>query len=161
MRRFATLLFAALALLVARTQPAEGQDAQAQLWDASISGDTAAISQALAAGAKIDSLDTRRNQNGRLALNWAAVYNRAAAVRLLIEKGAPLEAENRTGFTPLNHAAEAGSLDAARILLAFGADPSHANKNGVVPGETARENGHNEVAELIEAAERGNRPPRD
>lgn len=160
MRRL-SLLLTGLTLLAARTQVALAQDPQAQLWDASISGDTAAINQALAAGAKIDSLDTRRNQNGRRPLNWAAFYNRAAAVRLLIEKGAPLEAENRTGFSPLHHAAEAGSLEAARLLLAHGADPRHANLSGAVPAETARLNGHNAVADLIEAAERGERPAKE
>ena len=160
MRRI-TMFLAALVLLATGARQAAAQDAQSQLWDASISGDTAAITQALATGAKIDSLDTRRNQNGRRPLNWAAFYNRAAAVRLLLEKGAPLEAENRTGFTPLHHAAEAGSLDAARLLLAAGADPMHANKTGAVPGETARANGHNAVADLIEAAERGERPAKE
>ena len=160
MRQFSRFLIG-LTLLLSSARVAAAQDAQAQLWDASISGDTAAINVALAAGAKIDSLDTRRNQNGRLPLNWAAFYNRAAAVRLLIEKGAPLEAENRTGFTPLHHAAEAGSLEAARLLLAYGADPKHANLNGVVPAETARLQGHNAVADLIEAAERGQRPAKE
>jgi len=155
------LLLIGVALLAANAPIASAQDPQSQLWDAAISGDTAAISQALAAGAKIDSLDTRRNQNGRRALNWAAWYNRAAAVQLLIEKGAPLEAENRTGFTPLHHAAEAGSLDAARILLANGADPNHGNNEGRLPAETARANLHIDVAELIEAAVRGVRPVKE
>ncbi|MEP7324576.1 MAG: ankyrin repeat domain-containing protein [Gemmatimonadota bacterium] len=160
MRRL-PLLLTALALMVAAPRLAVAQDAQSQLWDGSMSGDTAAISQALGAGAKIDSLDTRRNQNGRRALNWAAWYNRAAAVRLLIEKGATIEAENRTGFAPLTHAAEAGSLDAARILLANGANPTHANGEGLTPAAVARAHGHLDVAELIEAAERGVRPVKE
>jgi ankyrin repeat protein len=160
MRRFLPFLFG-FALLALNAPRASAQDPQSQLWDASMSGDTAAISQALAAGAKIDSLDTRRNQNGRFALNWAAWYNRAAAVQLLIDKGAPLEAENRTGFTALSHSAEAGSLDAARILLANGADPAHDNTEGVTPAATARANLHVDVAELIEAAARGIRPVKE
>lgn len=145
-------------ILAAGTSTGRAQDAQAQLWDGSISGDTAAIRQALAAGAKIDSLDVRRNPNGRYALNWAAFYNHPAAIRILLAAGAPIEGENRTGFSALNHAAEAGALDAARVLLAAGANPGHANKEGVVPAETARVRGFDAVASLIEAAERGERP---
>jgi ankyrin repeat protein len=130
--------------------PLRAQDAQGRLWDAAMAGDTLAIRQALADGAKIDSLDTRRNPNGRLALNWAAWYDRVPAIEMLLALGAPIEAENRTGFSALHHAAEAGSLDAARSLLAAGADPMHANKAGRTPAVTAREQGNAEVAALIE-----------
>lgn len=144
-------VFAALVTLLAAS-PLAGQDAQNRLWDAAMSGDTLTIRQALADGAKIDSLDTRRNPNGRRALNWAALYNRVPAIEMLLAMGASLEAENRTGFSALNHAAEEGSLEAARALLAAGADPTHANKAGFTPAQTARENQHEEVAALIDAA---------
>ena len=126
------------------------QDAQSRLWDSAIAGDTLGIRQALVDGARIDSLDVRRNPNGRLALNWAAWHNRVDAIEMLLAMGAPIEAENRTGFSPLHHAAEAGSLEAARALLAAGADPMHANKAGRTPAETARAEGHEEIAALIE-----------
>ena len=68
-----------LALILAGTllsgAPLLAQDAQSRLWDAAIAGDTLAIRQAVADGAKVDSLDVRRNPNGRLALNWAAWAN--------------------------------------------------------------------------------------
>lgn len=143
----------ATAALLADT-PLFAQDAQSRLWDSAIAGDTLGIRQALADGAKIDSLDARRNPNGRLALNWAAWYNRVDAVEMLLAMGAPIEAENRTGFSPLHHAAEAGSLESARALLAAGADPLHANKAGLTPAVTAREQGHDEVAALIEESAR-------
>src|SRR5688572_31642218 len=130
--------------------PLLAQDAQSRLWDSAIVGDTIGIRQALAEGAKIDSLDVRRNPNGRLALNWAAWHNRVPAIEMLLAMGAPMEAENRTGFSALHHAAEAGSLEAARELLAAGADPLHANKAGRTPAVTARGQGNAEVAALIE-----------
>lgn len=150
MRIIPTLFFAVAALSLGG--PLLAQDAQSRLWDAAIAGDTLAIRQAVADGAKIDSLDARRNPNGRLALNWAAWHNRVPAVQLLIALGAPLEAENRTGFSALHHAAEAGSLDAARVLLAAGADPEHRNRAGFLPVETARERGNESVAALLEEA---------
>jgi len=138
---------------------AQDPDPQVRLWEAAIAGDTSLIRQALAAGARIDSLDTRRNPNGRRALNWAALNDRVPAIQFLVARGAGIEAENRTGFTALHHAAEVGALEAARALLLAGADARHLNKAGLTPARIARENGFESVAVLLEAAERGERPP--
>lgn len=148
-----SLSSAAIVLLVA-TSPLAAQDAQSRLWDASMTGDTTAVAQALTDGAKIDSLDTRRSRNGRRALNWAALFNKVPTVNLLIARGATVDAPNLTGFTPLHHAGEAGSLEAARALLAAGADPAFLNGVGKKPSEVAREGGHEAVAVLIENAEK-------
>src|SRR5204862_4691360 len=99
----------------------------------------------------IEGLDRRSSQNGRRALNWAAINNRVDAIRFLLAHGAAIEATNFTGFTALHHAAEYGSLDAARVLLAAGADPKHTNLEGVTPLARARQEGHLDVAELLEA----------
>ena len=131
---------------------------QARFWNAAIAGDTAALAAALNDGANIDSLDVRTARNGRRALNWAALNNRADAIRWLLAHGASIEATNLTGFTALHHAAEAGSVDATRILLAAGADPKHTNLEGITPLARARQEGYLEVAELLAAAERGVRP---
>lgn len=152
------LVFLVSILSLAAVHSANAQDAQSRLWDASIAGDTAAIRKAVSDGARIDSLDTRTNRNGRRALNWAAWHNRAHAVKLLLELKAPIEAENLTGFTALHHGAESGSIDVVRILLAAGADPDHANLAGKKPAETAREQGYSEIAALLDAAAR--KPPK-
>ncbi len=141
-------------LIMASAQMVSAQDAQSRLWDAAIAGDTAAIRKAVADGARVDSLDTRTNRNGRYALNWAAWYNRVDAVKLLIALKASLEAENNTGFTALSHAAEHGSLEAARILLDAGADPDHANQSGNTPQVIAEARGYTALATLLEAAPR-------
>jgi ankyrin repeat protein len=135
-----------------RAQAVAGSTAQEQLWDAARAGDTLALKQALAAGARIDSLDLRRNPNGRRALNWAAWDNRADAVRFLVANGATVNLANITGFTPLHHAAENGSLEAAQALLKAGADPTWPNNAGETPAEVARKRMHPEVAAAIEAA---------
>jgi ankyrin repeat protein len=152
LQRSVLLIFSLFGISAAR--PLAAQDAQSRLWDAAIAGDTAAIRKAISEGARVDSLDTRNNRNGRLALNWAALNNQVAAIKLLLELKAPIEGENLTGFTALNHAAESGSIDAARALLAAGADPDHGNKMGYKPADTATERGHMELAKLIDAAPR-------
>ena len=151
-RRESTVVLAAATLLVLTVSPLSAQSAQDRLWDAAIAGDTAAIRQAVLDGAATDSLDTRRNPNGRLALNWAAWHDRVPAIQLLVALGARLDAVNNTGFTALHHAAEAGSLAAAGALLEAGANPLKPNDRGVLPVETARDRGHPEVAALIERA---------
>ena len=135
-----------------------GLSPQDRFWNAAIAGDTVALAAALKAGANVDSLDVRTARNGRRALNWAALHNRADAIRWLLAHGATIEATNLTGFTALHHAAEAGAVDATRVLLAAGADPKHTNLDGVTPLARARQEGFIEVAELLEAAERGIRP---
>ena len=133
---------------------AKAQDYQAQLWDASISGDTVALVQALDAGARIDSLDTRRNPNGRRALNWAAFNNRGPVLKILIARGANLNLTNNTGFTPVHHAAEAGALESLSILIEAGADITIANNQGLLPLDTARGRGQVQAVQVLEAASR-------
>ena len=146
-----------LAILLAFSDPAPvaaqaNPDAQSRLWDAAIAGDTAAITRALADGARIDSLDVRRSRNGRRALNWAALNNHVPAIQLLLTRGAGIQLPNLTGFTPLHHAAEAGASDAAMALLAAGADPTWPNDAGRTPAEVATANGHGELAGALSAA---------
>ena len=155
MVRFALALFIALVLMVSLTAPlaAAQETPQTRLWDAASAGDTTAIVQALADGADVDSLDTRRSRNGRRALNWAALYDHVPAIHVLLAHGATLEARNHTGFTPLHHAAEAGSVNAVRVLLAAGADPKAKNNAGLYPADTAREQGYTTVVALLEGRE--------
>jgi ankyrin repeat protein len=151
--RQARLIVLGCALLSLTAHPAVAQTkgAQEQLWDAAMQGDTAALAAALQLGASIDSLDTRRNPNGRRALNWAAWYNHPEAIRLLVAHGAKINIPNWTGFTPLHHAAENGSLEAARLLLALGADRAALNEMGQRPADVARERGHPDVAALLDS----------
>ena len=145
------LLAPGLAVSPASAQAVVVGTPQEQLWDAARAGDTLALKQALAAGARIDSLDVRRNPNGRRALNWAAWDNRADAVRFLVANGATVNLANITGFTPLHHAAENGSLEAAQALLQAGADPTWPNNAGETPAQVARRRMHLDVAIAIEA----------
>lgn len=146
------LLVLGSALLSLSTLPAVAQanGAQDRLWDSAMQGDTAAVAAALQLGASIDALDTRRNPNGRRALNWAAWYDRPEAIRQLVARGAHINLANLTGFTPLHHAAENGSLDAARALVALDADWLLLNENGERPVDVARRRGHLNVVALLD-----------
>ncbi len=87
----------------------------------------------LAAGAKIDSLDTGRASSGRRALNYAALGNRALAIRFLLARGASIDLANSTGFAAVHHAVEAGALEALDVLIEAGADLTLATSSGMTP----------------------------
>ena len=79
----------------------------------------------------------REMTRGQTALMWAAANNHAAAIQVLAERGADINAKTdnpspspgrtfayapATGFSPLLFAVRAGHMDATRVLLAAGAD---------------------------------------
>src|SRR5262245_27045617 len=147
MKKILVATFAALSLASAAT--ASAQDVQAKLYAATITGDTAAVREAIKAGAKVNELDYGRSQNGRRPLNYAAIGNNVAIIKMLLAAGAGIDSVNLTGFTALHHAAEVGRLEAAQALLDAGANPLAKNVAGLTPAEIARERGNAAVAEAI------------
>jgi len=57
-------------------------------------------------------------------LHLAAIYNQTNTARLLIRRGAKVNADDRSGFTPLHVAALRGASEVAGILLNAKADPN-------------------------------------
>jgi hypothetical protein len=119
------------------------------LWRASSDGDVARVKSALAAGADIEGIDFSENKNGRRALNYAALNDRAAVIEALLAAGANIESLNRTRFTPLHHAAEAGSINAIKMLLKHGANKRAKMYRGGIPQQIAEFKGHREAALLL------------
>ncbi|WP_374654378.1 ankyrin repeat domain-containing protein [Dongia sp.] len=128
-------------------QPAS--QATKDLWKASQSGDVAGVKAALAAGADIEGIDFSENNNGRRALNYAALNNRAEVIEALLAAGANIESQNRTRFTPLHHAAEAGAIDAIKVLLKHGADKRAKMYRGGIPQQIAEYKGFRDAALLL------------
>ena len=135
-------LLALLVLAFAAT-PAAAGDA---LFDAVAAGDKAAVEQALAKGAGVDS----RAADQATLLITAALDNQLAIAELLLSKGADVMARNSGGFTPLHAAAFSGSLPIAKLLLEKGAILEDANnKAGATPLLVAGEENHVELAEFL------------
>jgi hypothetical protein len=145
---------AALDSMLTSVEIAVRPQPQELLWVASMSGDTLGMSRALAGGARIDSLDPQGN---RRPLNYAAISNRAEAVKFLLARGAGIDLTNRTGFTAVHHAAEAGALETLAALIAARADLTIKSTQGSLPLDTARRRGDRAAVRLLEAA--ANRPP--
>lgn len=83
-------------------------------------------------------------------LHFAIFTQRPEFVRLLVEKGADVNALDNTGDTPLSAAAKRNDLATIRYLLAHGANPKIANAEGQLPRDHARRLGYLEAAQLLE-----------
>ena len=105
------------------------------LWKAAAAGDLPAIKRALDDGAKLNALDP---QFGITPLAWAALNGKTEAAKLLIEKGADVNAQNRDGATPLHAAAFLGYPEMAKLLIEKGADINAQNHEGSTPIATTQ-----------------------
>jgi len=92
-----------------------------QSWEsAARHGDATSLSNQLAAGAEIDSLD----RYGQSALMLAAVRGHHDAVRVLVDSGADLDLTAKYNLSALMLAAVNKHEEVARLLAAAGADRS-------------------------------------
>ncbi len=96
-------------------------------------------------------MEAKGGAYGETCLIIAALEGHLSICRLLIDKGAQLEAKNRYGNTPLQLAAERGHVEVVRLLCDIGADIEARDNHGWRPLHNAAYNGHISVMkELIE-----------
>jgi ankyrin repeat protein len=89
--------------------------------------------------------------DGFTALHFPAFFGGVACARVLLERGADVDAHGRgwmTG-TPLNSAAAGHHADVARLLLERGADPNARQGSGWTPLHSAAHNGDLDVVVLL------------
>ena len=92
------------------------------------------------------------SDDGFTPLHLACFAGSPDAVRLLVERGAPLERLAEASFArvrPLGTAVFAGNIAAAEILLEAGADPNGVDSGENRPLQTAEANGNEELARLL------------
>ena len=92
-----------------------------------------------------------RSADDGTALHFAAFFRQPEATRLLVERGADLEAVASTfgDVTPLHSACASGERESARILLEAGADPNVRQQGGFTPLHAAAQSGDEELAQLL------------
>ena len=96
-------------------------------------------------------VEAKVGEYGETCLMTAAYHGHLDICRLLIDKGAQLEAENSHGGTPLHCAAVRGHVEIVRLLCDRGADIEARVNNGGRPLHSAAWKGHISVMkELIE-----------
>ena len=87
--------------------------------------------------------------DGSTALHEAAQFNRLDKVKLLLEKGAAINAANNVGITPLHLAALAGHTDMVTLLLAHNADVKAKDTFGLTPLHCAAQYGHVDIINVL------------
>jgi ankyrin repeat protein len=92
-----------------------------------------------------------RSNDGFTALHFACFFGQPDAARLLIEKGALVDAvaSNPMKLMPLHSAASARNVEAARLLLEHGAPVNARQQWGWVPIHAAAQNGDRVMVELM------------
>ena len=85
-------------------------------------------------------------KDGWSPLHYAATGGSAAIVKLLLSRGAPLEARSPNGSTPLMMAARYGNEEAVDALLAAGADRTAKNDLGMDAAAFAASAGRDRLA---------------
>ncbi len=84
-------------------------------------------------------------------IHYAIFTQRPEFLRLLVDKGADVNARDNTGDTPLTAAAKRGDVASIRYLLDHGAERNVKNNEGLIALDHARRLGHLEAAKILES----------
>jgi ankyrin repeat protein len=122
------------------------EQATEELFHAAFMGNVSVAVTALAAHASI--VTARSDETHNTPLHGAAAHSGAIA-RLLIEKGADVNATNKNGQTPLHVGAAWGRADLVRLLIDRGAEFTSRDATGRTALEWAAHNGHKETQRII------------
>ncbi len=97
-------------------------------------------------------INTTRNSDGWTALTAATFYKKPEMVKLLLEKQAIVDIQDRSGRTPLLYAAAMGTEEITTLLLKAGANPNIQDKNGRTALMEAYSKQEAKISELLKAA---------
>jgi hypothetical protein len=123
-------------------QPLSGQETA--LFEAVRDGDETLVNELLKRGAKVN-VGTRGSP-----LLLAAELGRIEMARVLLDRGAKVDASNRDGRTPLMQAAMRGNVALTKLLLERGANVTLVDNNGKTAAAYAAEEGYGELAGLLQ-----------
>ncbi len=90
--------------------------------------DVALINELIASGLDVNQLDTEMSNN--TLLHIAAIHGSDDVAKLLLEKGANVDARNQDGYSPIHFALRNENVSTAQIFLDHGADVNQSDKHG-------------------------------
>jgi hypothetical protein len=126
----AWILVIALLVVCGQTKKSASAAPDIDIWKAAASGNIEAIKQHLEAGTDVDA---KEPPGGSTPLLVAAIFGRADAAKLLIEKGANVNASSNDGATALHGAAFFCHAEIVKLLLDKGAEVNAKNIRGETP----------------------------
>ena len=119
------------------------------LFAAARQGDASVVTLLLTAGMSPNAKDRR----GTTALIWAAEFGHTATAKLLLDRGADVQAQTTdTRWTALMLAASRGHADTVRLLLEHGAGVHAKTKDGRTALMLAVGSNHTAVMQLLKRA---------
>jgi len=141
MMRIRLIVFGALlALLVG------GTAWTAEIHEAALNGDLAKVKELIQ---KDPSLLTSKGRNDKVPLHWAAQGGHLEIVKLLVEKGAPVNVMNIANETPLHYAAGGGYKEVVIYLISKGADLNALNVQSQTPVSYAARSDRTDLVKLF------------
>ena len=126
-----------------------GPDGELNVFDAAAFGRRERLAELLS---EQPELVNAFSSDGFTPLHLACFAGGAEAARLLVERGADLEALSEASFVkvrPLGTAAFARDRECAGVLLELGADPNGRGEGGFTPLHTAAQNGDLDFVRLL------------
>ena len=122
--------------------------AELDVFEAAALGDTPRLVELLEAE---PALAAGWSADGFTPLHLAAFFGQPAAVDVLLDRGADVDAVSRNALAvaPLNSAAAAGEQAICGRLLGHGANPNAASQGGFTPLHAAAQNGDADLARLL------------
>ena len=109
-------------------------------------GDIELVKRGLNSGALVDS---KEGTKGSTPLMFAAQFGYEDIVRLLVDKGADVNAKNNSSLTPLMSAAYGGQIENVRFLVEKGADVNAKNNDSWTPLVCAAWRGDEEIIRFL------------
>ncbi|XP_076165190.1 tankyrase isoform X2 [Ptiloglossa arizonensis] len=128
--------------------PSGTDDAEAQLLEASKSGDLAAVERILQTNPHTVNC---RDLDGRHStpLHFAAGFNRVPVVEYLLAHGADVHAKDKGGLVPLHNACSYGHYEVTELLVKHGASVNVADLWKFTPLHEAAAKGKYEIVRLL------------
>jgi uncharacterized protein len=136
---------------MARVKELVAADPSLAIFAASILGDTDQLEQLLTANRSLIGL---MSSDGWTPLHLAAFFGKTEAARLLLNKGAIVNARstNQMANMPLHAAAAGRHVEVVRVLIEHGAPVNARQHGGWSPLHAAAQNGDIEMAKSLVAA---------
>lgn len=143
----ATLFIALLSVVFLFIAPAFSEGPNIELYQAMATGDVAKVKAMLDANPKL--LTEKDPSTGGTLLHTAVVIFNMDIMKLIISKGADINAGDQSGITPLHMAVITGNVEASKLLLDKGADPNKKDGSGRTPTHYAQISANAEILNLL------------